>query len=92
MAGIPMDKITLSLHTDLAAWLNAIAVKRGLSLHEAVHQLLEEERMRSLGVTKIEVPIGDCRWQATIPMRGLLYTDYETHWQRVDSGGTAVHT
>jgi hypothetical protein len=78
-----MDALTLELHGELAAWLKAIAAKRNIALHEAVLQLLEEDRMRDLGVTKVEVPIGDCHWRATIPLRGLLYMDYETRWERV---------
>lgn len=78
-----MDALTLELHGELATWLQAIAAKRNIPLREAVQQLLEEERMRKLGMTKVEVPIGDCRWRATIPMRGLIYTDYEACWERV---------
>jgi hypothetical protein len=78
-----MDTVTVELHGELAVWLKAISVGRNVALHEAVQQLLEEERMRDLGVTKVEVPIGDGRWRATIPLRGLIYTDYETRWERV---------
>jgi hypothetical protein len=80
-----MDTVTLSLHAELAAWLNEIAAKRGLTLSEATQQLLEEERMRDLFVKEIEVPIGECRWRASISTRGLMYSGYETTWQRVDS-------
>ena len=84
-----MDTVTLELHNELADWLKEIAEKRGLDLYEAAQQLLEEQRMRDHLVTRIEVPIGNCRWAATIPMRGLIYSGYETNWQRVAPDRTA---
>jgi hypothetical protein len=87
-----MDTVTLTLHADLAMWLKGIAVKPGVMLHEATQQLLEEEKTRDLNMKVIEVPIGDCRWRATVPLRGLIYNGYETQWQRIASSSTVAAT
>jgi hypothetical protein len=73
----------IELHDELARWLEASAKKRHVSVECAVLQLLEEERMRDSGTTKIDVSIDGDRWTATMPMRGLLYSGYETAWTRV---------
>jgi hypothetical protein len=73
----------IELHDALGRWLEAAAQKRHVSVECAIVQLLEEERMRSTGATKLDVSIGGEQWAARMPMRGLLYSGYETEWTRV---------
>ncbi len=78
-----MASIVIELRSELARWLEASAVKRHVSVECAVLQLLEEERMRDLGATQLEVLLGGERWTAKMPIRGLLYTECETKWTRL---------
>jgi hypothetical protein len=75
-----MSTITLELDAELAGWLEAEAAKRAVSVPCAVFRLLQEERMRDIGAQTIDVMIGEERWSARTPLRGLLYTGYTTEW------------
>jgi len=75
--------IAIKLHNELRRWLEGSAAKRQVSIECAVLQLLEEQRMRDSGATKLDVSIDGERWIARMPMRGLLYADYETEWSRL---------
>jgi hypothetical protein len=77
-----VTSIVIELHDELARWLETSAAKRRVSVEFAALQLLEEARMRASGLTQLEIPFNGERWTTKIPMRGLLYTDYDTEWTR----------
>ena len=78
--GIAMTAITLELDDEFSGWLDAEAAKRAVSVQCAAFQLLQEARMRDIGVREIDIPVGRERWSARMPLRGLLYTDHATEW------------
>jgi hypothetical protein len=80
-----MSTITLELDADLTGWLEAEAARRAVSVEHAAFQLLQEERMRDLGVRTLDVTVGGEYWSARMPLRGVLYTDYATEWTRATS-------
>jgi hypothetical protein len=74
--------IVINLTDELGQWLEISAAKRQVLVERAAWQLLEEQRMRDSGATRFDASIGDERRTAKMPMRGLLYTDYDTEWTR----------
>ncbi|MDR3422766.1 MAG: hypothetical protein P4L80_16230 [Xanthobacteraceae bacterium] len=85
-----MASIVIDLTDELARWLETSAAKRQVSVECAAWQLLEEQRMRDSGATRLDVSIGDERWTAKMPMRGLLYTDYDTEWTRLPAASRSA--
>ena len=77
-----MASIVINLTDELGQWLEISAAKRQVLVERAAWQLLEEQRMRDSGATRLDASIGDERRTAKMPMRGLLYTDYDTEWTR----------
>ena len=80
-----MASIVINLTDELRQWLEISAAERG------AWQLLEEQRMRDSGATRLDLSIGDERWTAKMPMRGLLYTDYDTEWTRLPAASRSAH-
>jgi hypothetical protein len=76
-----MTTFTIELHSDLARWIERTASARGLSLAPATSRLLDEARMRDVGLTRIVTPGPENQaWFARTPMRGLTYIGYDVKW------------
>ena len=77
-----MTTLTIQLHSDLAGWIEQTAAACGLSLEAATTRLLDEARMRDVGLTRIVTPGPDNQvWFARTPMRGLSYIGYDVNWK-----------
>jgi hypothetical protein len=77
-----MTTLTIELHSDLAGWIEQTAAARGLSLEAATSRLLDEARMRDVGLTRIVTPgPANQLWFARTPMRGLTYIGYDMNWK-----------
>jgi plasmid stability protein len=83
--------IVINLTDELRQWLEISAAKRQVSVERGAWQLLEEQRMRDSGATRLDLSIGDEQWTAKMPMRGLLYTDYDTEWTRLPAASRSAH-
>ena len=56
-----MTTLTIELHSDLARWVERNAAVRDLSLEAATSRLLDEARMRDVGLTRIVAPVPGIR-------------------------------
>jgi hypothetical protein len=75
----------VELNDELSRFIQSVADKRQVSLECAALQILEEERMRSLGITRSEVSVYGERWAAKMPTRGLVYAGRDVEWMRLNT-------
>jgi hypothetical protein len=78
-----VTRAIVELNDELLRFLQSVSDRRQVSLECAALQLLEEERMRSLGIVRSEVSACGERWVAKMPTRGLIYTGYDVEWMRL---------
>jgi hypothetical protein len=69
----------VELNDGLLRFLQSAIDKRRVSLECAALQLLEEERMRSLGIVRSEVSVCGKRWAAKM----RTHTGYDVEWMRL---------